>query len=206
MTSKKVFRLADTTEGDAYKLLSGLIVPRPIGWIGTWRPDGTDNLAPFSFFNMVSSRPPAVMFSAGRRSSGDLKDSASFAEESGEFTVNIVSEEVAEVMNATSLSFPPEVNEFEMCGLTAVRGTVVSAPMVAEAPANLECRVIHAFDLGATDGGSRIVFGEVVAVHVREDILDGARIDHGALRAVGRLAGNAYSTTRDRFELSRPTQ
>ncbi len=205
MTSKKLFRLADSTESDAYKLLSGLIVPRPIGWIGTWRSDGTDNLAPFSFFNMVSSRPPAVMFSAGRRSSGDLKDSASFAEESGEFTVNIVSEEVAEAMNATSLSFPPEVNEFEMCGLTAVRGTVVSAPMVGEAPANLECRVIHALDLGGADA-SRVVFGEVVAVHVREDILDGTRIDYEALRAVGRLAGNAYSTTRDRFELSRPTQ
>lgn len=205
MTTKAFFRLSDTTEGDAYKLLSGLIVPRPIGWIGTWRPDGTDNLAPFSFFNMVSSRPPAVMFSAGRRSGGDLKDSASFAEESGEFTVNIVSEDVAEAMNATSLSFPPEVNEFEMCGLTAVRGTVVSAPMVAEAPANLECRVIHAFDLGEADG-SRVVFGEVVAVHVRDDILDGTRIDHGALLAVGRLAGNDYSTTRDRFELSRPTQ
>ncbi len=205
MTDKRLFRLDESPEGDAYRLLSGLIVPRPIGWIGTWRPDGTDNLAPFSFFNMVSSRPPAVMFAAGRRSSGDLKDSAAFAEESGEFTVNIVSEDVAEVMNATSYSFPADVNEFEMCGLTAVRGTIVSAPMVAEAPANLECRVIHAFDLGGADG-SRIVFGEVVAVHVRPDILDGTRIDHEALRAVGRLAGNAYSTTRDRFELSRPTQ
>ncbi len=204
MTQKKLFRLDESTESDAYKLLSGLIVPRPIGWIGTWRPDGTDNLAPFSFFNMVSSRPPGVMFSAGRRG-GELKDSAAFAEESGEFTVNIVSEEVAEAMNATSYSFPSDINEFEMCGLTAVRGTVVSAPMVAEAPANLECRVTHAFDFGGEDG-SRIVFGEVVAVHVREDILDGTRIDQEALRAVGRLAGNAYATTRDRFELSRPTQ
>lgn len=204
MSGKQAFDLAEVSEGDVYKLLSGLIVPRPIGWIGTWRTDGTNNLAPFSFFNMVSSRPPALMFASGRRS-GELKDSAAFAEETGEFSVNIVSEDVAEAMNATSLSFPSGVDEFERCGLTVMRGAKTSAPLVAEAPANLECRVVHAFDLGG-EAGSRIVFGEVVVVHVRPEILDGTRIDHEALRAVGRLAGNAYSSTRDRFELTRPTQ
>ena len=204
MTEKKVFLLAELEGGDIYKLLSGLIVPRPIGWIGTCRPDGTNNLAPYSFFNMVSSRPPAVMFSAGRRS-GELKDSAAYAEDTGEFSVNIVSEEVAEAMNATAYSFPPGTDEFEECGLTVWYGEATAAPMVAEAPANFECRVMHAFDLGG-ETGSRMIFGEVVAVHVREDLLDGTRIDHEALRAVGRLAGNAYSSTRDRFELTRPTQ
>ena len=204
MTDKKMFRLEDLSEGDIYKLLSGLVVPRPIGWIGTRRPDGTHNLAPYSFFNVVSSRPPSVMFSAGRRS-GELKDSAAYAEETGEFSVNIVSEDVAEAMNATAYSYPTGVDEFEMCQLTAWFGEATSAPMVAEAPANFECRVVEAIDLGG-ETGTRVVFGEVVAIHVRPEVLDGTRIDHEALRAVGRLAGNAYSTTRDRFELTRPTQ
>src|SRR5690606_21270139 len=145
-----------------------------------------------------------VMFAAGRRS-GELKDSAAYAEESGEFSVNIVSEEVAEAMNATAQSYPGGVDEFEMCGLTTWYGTATKAPMVAEAPANFECRVMHAFDLGG-ETGPRIVFGEVVAIHVREDIVDGTRIDHDALAAVGRMAGNEYVPTTDRFELIRPAQ
>lgn len=200
MTDKTVLLLDDAEEIDAYKLLSGLIVPRPIGWIGTRREGGANNLAPFSFFNMVSSRPPIVMFSAGRHRDRP-KDSASLAEEAGEFTVNIVSEEVVEAMNATSFGYPADVDEFEMCGLTPLTGRVVSAPLVAESPANLECRVIRVLDL---EGGTRVVFGEVVAVHVLPEVLDGTRIRHDVLRAVGRMAGSGYVTTRDRFEVTRP--
>lgn len=202
MTSKVQFHL-DRSEGlDGYKLLTGLIVPRPIGWIGTVRSDGTFNLAPFSFFNLISVDPPTVIFSGGRRAGG-LKDSVAFAEEAGEFTVNIVSEEVAEAMNVTSASFDSSVDEFAEAGLTPVVGSVVSAPLVAESPANLECRVVEAMDIGGTSG-SRIVFGEVLVVHVRPDLLDGTRIDSDALRAIGRLAGSNYVQTRDRFQLGRP--
>lgn len=202
MSSKKVLIPAEQSSSDRYKLLSGLIVPRPIGWIGTVRTDGTFNLAPFSFFNLISTDPPIVIFSGGRR--GDRpKDSVAFAEESGEFTVNIVSEEVAEAMNVTSASFDSAVDEFAEARLTPVMGRVVSAPMVGESPANLECRVIDAMDIGG-ESGSRLVFGEVVVVHVRDDILDGSRIDNDMLRAVGRMAGNTYINTRDRFELGRP--
>jgi flavin reductase (DIM6/NTAB) family NADH-FMN oxidoreductase RutF len=200
---KTLIRLGEEQDRDAYKLLSGLIVPRPIGWIGTRRADGTHNLAPYSFFNMVSSKPPLVMFSSGRH--GDrAKDSATLAEEGGEFTVNIVSEDVVEAMNATAFSYPDDVDEFVECGLTPVDGEVVDAPLVAESPANLECRVVKVLDIGG-ETGARIVFGEVVAVHVRDDVLDGTRIRHGALLAVGRLAGSGYVTTRDRFEVVRPT-
>jgi len=202
VSSKKVLIPAEQSSSDRYKLLSGLIVPRPIGWIGTVRTDGTFNLAPFSFFNLISTDPPIVIFSGGRR--GDRpKDSVAFAEESGEFTVNIVSEEVAEAMNVTSASFDSAVDEFAEARLTPVMGRVVSAPMVGESPANLECRVIDAMDIGG-ESGSRLVFGEVVVVHVRDDILDGSRIDNDMLRAVGRMAGNTYINTRDRFELGRP--
>lgn len=204
MSQKQFFANQGDDAPDMYKLLSGLIVPRPIGWIGTVSSDGTYNLAPFSFFNLISTNPPIVIFSGGRR--GDLpKDSVAFAEESGEFTVNIVSEEVADAMNITSTSFESSVDEFAEAGLTPVPGQVVAAPMVAESPANLECRVVNALDLGGPNG-SRLVFGEVVAVHVREDVLTEGRIDNDALRAVGRMAGNTYIHTRDRFELGRPTQ
>lgn len=200
MTEKAFFSRSDATETAMYKLLSGLIVPRPIGWIGTVRSDGSYNLAPFSFFNLISTDPPTVVFSGGRR--GDrFKDSVSFAEEAGEFTVNVVSEEVAEAMNVTSTSFDSTVDEFAEAGLTPIPGRIVSAPLVGEAPANLECRVVHALDIGS---GSRLVIGEVVAVHVRPDILEEGRINSDALRAVGRMAGSFYVHTRQRFELGRP--
>jgi flavin reductase (DIM6/NTAB) family NADH-FMN oxidoreductase RutF len=201
MIDKTVFDLAETGGVDGYKLLSGLIVPRPIGWIGTVRPNGTFNLAPFSFFNLFSVDPPVVAFSGGRR--GDLpKDSIAFAEASGEFSVNVVSEELAEAMNTTAGNVGPDTDEFALAGLTAVRGVFTGAPLVAESPANLECRVIRVMDIG--ESTSRLVMGEVLAVHVRPEVLDGTRIDNDALRAVGRMAGSSYIHTRDRFDIPRP--
>ncbi|MGA7097176.1 MAG: flavin reductase family protein [Acidimicrobiia bacterium] len=199
---KTTFDLTDSSSKDAYKLLSGLVIPRPIGWIGTVRDDGTFNLAPFSFFNVVSTSPPLVLFSAGHHRDRP-KDSATLAEERGEFTANLVSVELAEAMNLTSGVFSATEDEFAISGLTPRVGSIVSAPMVAEAPANLECRVIEALSFGG-ERGSRMVIGEVVAIHVREDALDGTRVDPAVLDAVGRLSGSAYVTTRDRFELERP--
>jgi flavin reductase (DIM6/NTAB) family NADH-FMN oxidoreductase RutF len=200
--SKVVFDFADTESRDQYKLLSGLVVPRPIGWIGTRRADGTNNLAPFSFFNVVSSNPPVVIFSAGSHRDRP-KDSATLAEESGEFTVNIVSEDVVEAMSVTSGSFTAEDDEFAIAGVTAVDGKRVSAPMVGESPANLECSVNQIIDIGS-DADTRLVVGDVLAIHVEEDVLDGTRVDNDALRAVGRMAGSTYISTRDRFEVGRP--
>jgi flavin reductase (DIM6/NTAB) family NADH-FMN oxidoreductase RutF len=199
--SKQYFDFEDTAGRDRYKLLSGLIVPRPIGWIGTRRANGTFNLAPFSFFNVVSTAPPTVLFS-GSSHSDRPKDSITLAEESGEFTVNIVSEDVAQAMSVTAGTFGPDDDEFLIAGLTAVVGTVVDAPMVAESPANLECRVSSVLDVG--DGPTRIVVGRVVALHVEDAVLDGTRIDARSLRAVGRMSGNTYITTENLFELPRP--
>lgn len=198
--SKVVFDLDSAETKVGYKLLTGLVVPRPIGWIGTRRPDGSNNLAPFSFFNVVSSNPPVVLFSAGVHSDRP-KDSATLAEESGVFTVNIVSEDVVEAMSVTSGSFSAEDDEFDIAGLTAVRGIKVDAPLVAESPANLECRVRQVIALGET---GKLILGDVVAIHVSEDVLDGTRIDNDALRAVGRMAGTTYIDTRARFEVARP--
>jgi len=178
-------------------------VPRPIGWIGTRRADGTHNLAPFSFFNLVSTDPPIVLFSAGAHRDRP-KDTASLAEASGEFTVNIVSEHLVEIMSVTSGSFSADSDEFAIAGLTPVPGRHVAAPLVAESPANLECRVVRIVELGWVRD-PRLVIGNVLAVHVDKSILEGTRVDHDALRAVGRIAGNTYVRTRPRFEVIRPS-
>lgn len=198
--TKAYFDLSATESRDSYKLLSGLIVPRPIGWIGTRRPDGSNNLAPFSFFNVVSSNPPIVLFSAGSHTDRP-KDSRELAESSGEFTVNIVSEGVVEAMSVTSGSFGADDDEFAIAGLTAVDGKLVDAPLVEESPANLECRVNQVVELGER---TKLVVGDVVAIHVEEQVLDGTRINSEQLRAVGRMAGATYVDTRSIFEVTRP--
>lgn len=197
---KVVFDLEDSVLTDSYRLLTGLIVPRPIGWIGTRRSDGTNNLAPFSFFNVVSSYPPVVLFSAGSHRDRP-KDSAALAEESGEFTVNIVTEEVVEAMSVTSGSYSATADEFTIAGLTAADGVRVEAPIVEESPANLECSVRQVIEIGERN---RLVLGDVMVIHVREDVLDGTRVDSDVLRAVGRMAGSTYVKTRDRFDIERP--
>jgi flavin reductase (DIM6/NTAB) family NADH-FMN oxidoreductase RutF len=200
--NKVVFDLSSPQGHDSYKLLTGLVIPRPIGWIGTIATDGTRNLAPFSFFNVVSTSPPIVIFSAGSHSDRP-KDTATFAVESGEFTVNLVSMGLAPAMNLSSAALPASEDEFALCGVTAVQGKVVKAPMVGESPANLECRVIEVIGLGAEEK-TRLVIGEVLVIHVRDDALEGTRVDPAVIDLVGRLSGSSYTSTRDRFEISRP--
>lgn len=182
-----------------YKLISSLVVPRPIGWIGTYGIDGTPNLAPYSFFNVVSGWPPTVLFSGGSVA-GSRKDSPSNAIATGAFTVNIVSEHLAEPMNASSATVPAEVDEFELVGLTAVRGEQVNAPRVGEAKASLECVVTHVVEVGS----NAVVFGEVVRFHHDVDVIVGTRVDLDLLAAVGRMSGPGYTRTRDRFTMQRP--
>ncbi len=186
-----------------YKLLSGTVVPRPIGWISTRDEAGRSNLAPYSFFNVVSADPPTVVFSAGRRD-GSPKDSAAIAESTGVFVVNLVDETVAEAMNASAIDAPRGVDEFGIAGVTPVDGDVVPAPRVAESPVAFECRVSHVVPL--EPGPNRVIFGRVVRIHVRDDLLVG---DHGIdverLRPVGRLAGGAYARLGEIFTLERPS-
>lgn len=200
----RYFDAAELDSVDNYKLLTGLVVPRPIGWIGSVSAEGHQNLAPYSFFNAVSAHPPTVLFSAGVHPR--VKDTAANAVETGEFTVNIVTIETAEAMNLTAGDFG-DVDEFEAAGLTALAATNVNAPRVAEATATLECRVTHTHDLGFAGHppSNRVIFGEVVCYHVEDRVLDGTRIRADELGAIGRLAGSGYATTTDGyFELHRP--
>ena len=198
------FATDDLDPIDSYKLLTGLVVPRPIGWIGTVDLDGRPNLAPYSFFQAVASNPPTVLFSAGMPG-GKVKDSLRNARQTGVFTCNLVSHSVVEGMNASAAELEPGHSEFDVAGLTPEPSVDVAAPRVAEARASLECRATHFIEIGRAPTPNTVVFGEVVRYHVDDEILDGTRIDFDALDAIGRLAGSGYATTRDRFELRRPT-
>lgn len=199
--NKRRFTVADLSGADPYKLTTGLIVPRPIGWIGSISADGVPNLAPYSFFNAVSGVPPTFVFSPGR---GGRKDTLANVRQVGEFTINVVTAEVAEAMNATAASLAADVDEFAAAGLTAVPSSSVRPPMVGECKANIECVVTQIIDIGHPEAGNALVVGEAVEFHIAEGILDGTRIDQAALRAIGRHAGNQYSNATDLFEIIRP--
>ena len=194
---KTAFDFGEVDAAVRGRLLLALVVPRPIGWVGTRDPDGNHNLAPYSFFNAVSSTPPIVMFVPGLRSR--VKDTLKNVRDTGEFTLSVVTDEVAEAMHITAEVHPHGVSEFEVAGLTAVLGTMVEAPMVGEARANFECRTTDIVEVGGEPPSAAVVFGEIVAAHVDEALLDGTRIRQEALGAVGRLAGGAYSRTHDLF-------
>lgn len=203
MSTKRLIDPATIDDRDAYKLLIGLVVPRPIGWIGTVDANGVRNLAPYSFFNAVAATPPTVLFSPLTRSGG-AKDTLANVRATGEFTVNIVSFDLAEPMNLSSGSHPPDVDEFGVSGLTAVSGANVEAPLVAEARANLECVVTQLVPVGRPPLDGTLVIGEVIAFHVRDDLLDGTRVDQAGLDAIGRMGGPAYTRTTELFTMERP--
>jgi flavin reductase (DIM6/NTAB) family NADH-FMN oxidoreductase RutF len=192
---------------DVYKLLIGAIVPRPIALVSTLSSDGIRNLAPFSFFTAISSKPPLICFSPGPRSDGGpRKDTLRNISMTREFVVNIVSEEIAEAMNLTSGEYPPEVDEFAISGLTAIPCDVVKPPRVAESPFNMECRLNLAIEFSEEPGGGNLIVGEVLRFHVAERIVSqNLRIDPDKLRAIGRMGGpTGYTRTRDRFDMIRP--
>lgn len=184
-----------------YKLLIGCVVPRPIAWVSTVSAGGVYNVAPFSFFMAVCNDPPTLAFSSGRRA-GNKKDTVHNLEVSGDFVVNIVDDALAEQMNLTSGEYPPDVDEFQLVGLTPEVGVRVRAPRVVEAPISMECRLTQVLPVGR--GPHSLVLGEVVYFHVRDHLYDDGRIDLHALHPVGRLAGQMYTHVHDIFEMKRP--
>ena len=197
----------DTSEKDPqfiYKLVIGTIVPRPIAFVSTVSPEGVANLAPFSFFNGVCNHPPTVLFSVVDRK-GEKKDTARNVEAHPEFIVHIVSEGIAEKMNVTCGDYGAHVSEFVEAGFTAVPGTRVRVPRVAEAQVAMECRLLRIVDVGHPPDGAHVVFGEVIHWHLQDGLLDSRnRVDADKLRAIGRMGGIEYTRTRDRFSIERP--
>lgn len=169
------------------RLLKSVVTPRPIAWVSTTSEDGVDNLAPYSEYNYVCSWPPVVMFSA--TGADDLKDTPRNAIDTGEFVVNLVTEDVVEAMDRTSASLPPDESEFDDAGIERAPSTEVAPPRVADAAVSMECELYDSLRVHR----NRMVLGEVRRFHVSETVLDDGRVDMRKIRSVGRLGGPYYT-------------
>ncbi len=199
---------ASTEWVDSYRRLTEVVIPRPIALVATVDPAGVTNLAPFSFFTVVSSDPPFLAFApqrAGR--SGSKKDTLRNIEQVGEFTVSVVTEEIAEQVNRCAAPLPYGESEFEHAGLTPMAAERVRAPLVAESPVGLECTLEEIRTYGASGGAGSLVVGRVVLMHLDPELRDAAdgRVLPERLRAVGRMGGSLWCRTLDTFSLERPT-
>lgn len=199
---KLMFYEAETNKhGLKHDPFKALVVPRPIGWISTIGRDGVFNLAPYSFFNAVSSDPHMVMFaSAGR------KDSQRNAEETGEFVCNFAGWEQREKMNASSATVGPEVDEFALSGLETEPSRLVKPPRVKDAPAHLECVYMKTVELTSRDGRHvyDMVLGEVIGVHIDEKFISDGMVDTAAMKPVSRLGYLDFAVVEEVFPMKRP--
>ena len=186
----------------AYYWMVASIVPRPIAWTSTLNEDGSANLAPFSFFTGITSDPPSCLICVSRHAPPRKKDTRLNIERTGEYVIHVVTDALAEQMNATSRALPHGVDEFVEAGLAKTPSQIVAPPRVADAPVAMECRLDRVVEVGRSGGA--IIIGEILLWHVRDDLLVGGRLDMGRLDAIGRLSGAGYTRTRDRFEMPRP--
>ena len=185
---------------ERYKLLIGLVIPRPIAWVSTWSENGVANCAPFSFFNVISEDPPLCILSFNWRSDGAIKHTLKNIRRTGEYVVNLADEATANAMHLTGTEIPEAESEFSRFGLTPAPAKVVKHPRIAEAAASLECRVERRINFGPE---REMVVGEILWIHARDGIIDPVtkRISEDLYRPVGRLFAERYCTTRQRFNL-----
>jgi flavin reductase (DIM6/NTAB) family NADH-FMN oxidoreductase RutF len=198
------FDVQNTDPTALYKLLTGTIIPRPIGWISTIDENGINNLAPFSYFNMVSSDPPCVMFST-RRDNNQNKDTLNNVLQNGEFVVNLVTLDVVDQMNATSDSVASNIDEFELANLTPIDSVFVKPKRVKESLVHFECEKIHHYFIdNEIGGGACVIIGKVITMHIDDSILmENHKIDLEKYKPVARLAGSNYSKLGELFQIKR---
>lgn len=206
----KTFDPAVLTPQENYKLLAGTILPRPIAFVSTVSQDGTRNLAPYSFCTVASANPPVVVFCPMVRPPNpnqlsSVKDTLGNIAATKEFVLNVVSEDFVNKMNQTAAEVLPEVDEWELSGLTPLASELIRPARVGESRMQMECRLMRLVVASDKPLGGTLVLGEVLRFHVAEDIInESLSIDPDKLNAVGRMAGAAYTRTRDRFDLERP--
>lgn len=197
------FDLSKLDPMDCYKLLAGLIVPRPIALVTSVAADGKRNAAPFSFFNMFGHEPPIIALGIENRDSTTPKDTKQNIRDSGEFVVNVVDEVTAEQMNICAIDFPTGEDELSLARFTSAPALLINGSLIVESPASLECRLTQEIMINQ-DGKRSIFLGEVLLVHVREGIVDERmHVDQAQLNLIGRTAGDNYVRTRDRFQMPR---
>lgn len=199
-----LFDFAEMPAQERYKLLIATITPRPIAWVVSQDATGVTNAAPFSFFNAVAGNPPTIGIGIGSHEPGRPRDTRVNIKATGQFVVNLVSEENAEAMNITAIEFPHGVDELKEAKLTTLPSTRVKPPRIAESPVAMECELIQIVELGPETG---LVLGRVVAMHIHDDmILDPKKhyIDTPKLKLIGRMhAADWYARTSDLFKMPR---
>lgn len=200
------FNAADLSHQERYKLLTGAVTPRPIAWVSSVSVDGVYNLAPFSFFTVICPEPPLVVFCPMIRGlNRQPKDTLRNIEATGEFVINIVSEDLVEPMNRSSVEAPPELDEFAFAGLTPLASKLVNVPRVAESPIQFECKLHQIIKIGENVGQGSMVIGEIVYFHIDDRVyLPDHKINLEKLLTVGRLGATAYAYTREIFHMERP--
>lgn len=180
------------------KLVKGAVVPRPIAWISSVNENGDLNLAPFSFFNIISTNPVMFMvaFAPGEFvGKSGYKDTPSNIMETGDFVINLASASLADQMHKSSKVFEKEVNEFEEAGLTPAKSQLIKSPRVKEAPISMECELREVLEFG----NFRQVIGELVCLHIKDEVyLEGDKVNYQTLDPIGRMAAN-YTHVRDLF-------
>lgn len=199
-----MFYKPEDGHGLPHNPFNAIVSPRPIGWISTRGADGSENLAPYSFFNAVAYVPPQVMFAStsSKPDRGDTKDSVSNIRDTGVFCVNVVEYAMRDVMNVSSGPWPREVDEFEKAGVERVACETIACSRVANAPANLECRLTQIVTL---EGAANFaVFGEVVGIHLRDDCLVDGMFDVTTFNPLARLGYRDYTKVSELFSLKRP--
>lgn len=190
---------------DLYPLFIGLVTPRPIALVSTVSATGSANLAPFSFYNLVSAQPPVVIFGPANRPDGSAKDTLRNIEATGEFVIAAVTEDIVRQAVACATALPPETSEFAWSGLVPARAERVAPALVQASPVNLECTLRQILRFGSGAGAGNAVLGDVRVVHVAAEILDArGRVDPVRLRTVGRLGGKWYCTVQQPYELEIP--
>jgi flavin reductase (DIM6/NTAB) family NADH-FMN oxidoreductase RutF len=198
------FNPKDLEQSAIYKLLTGIVIPRPIGWISTISEDGIHNLAPFSYFNAVGDDPPHVMFSTVHSNISN-KDTLNNVLKTKQFVVNMVTEDLVEQMNMTSQPIPANESEFELAGLTPIESILVLPPRVKECKITMECEMVHHYKLeNSKTGGATIVIGKIVLFHIDKSVLlDNYKINLETYKPIARLAGSNYSKLGDIFSIKR---
>ncbi len=198
---------ANLNQQDSSHLLTDIVIPRPIAWVSTVDQRGLFNLAPFSAFGMICSKPMVVGFSVSTKRDGQKKDTLRNCEMIKEFVINIVTEELAQAMNITSAPYPSDISEFKEAKLTPVKADLVKPALVAESPLNMECRVIQIMEFGKASEMYSFIIGEVLRVHVQDRFYNKQTKRVSGLRAIGRLGGeqDLYCRGQDTFEMKRPS-
>lgn len=200
-----IYDPAEHPFSETHKLMIGSIVPRPIALVSTTSNNGINNLAPFSYFNGVCSKPPTIMFAPARRGwDGKEKDTLINIRNTKEFSINIVSEDIGEKMVKCSTDYKKEVDEFSKSGLSPMPSKKIKPPIVSESKISLECRLNQIVQIGKDDPGSGfIVIGTIVLFHIDDIVYDNGRIILEKLQPLGRIAGNGYVRSTNTFDIIR---